>query len=545
MNQGSSVLAVVDETDGVPVVWWVDVGPRIAGMSRLCGAWVLDGDDREPTLRALTASRAIVATASGQSLLEGQQIVPDRIFDTEATLTAVVAVRDELQAVYQQAAAVRKSTLTPPRWPAIPERLDAETAATPAGDVRTSRALGIARWLHGLFIAWDTIEEQRLARPYMRSAGGDVTRGLLVVYRDTWPAVIRHDPDTVAENYGITALVPTPRTSVEEPVLPALPPAPVELDGFDFVAIDVETANAHRGSICAIGAAVVRAGVVVSTHSWLVRPPAGLDTFDRMNVRLHGITAGMVTDQPFFAERLDQLVELAAGLPLVAHNASFDIGALREACIVADREWPTTDYACSLVMARRALDLIAYRLPIVAAECGIELGRHHEAGSDARACAQVVLELARRRNAGTLADLLGDLKVLPGRLDAAAWRGCHGTLATALIAPEAAVDADPEHPLYGQVMVFTGALGIRRQEAWDAAARCGATVERNVTKRTTMLVVGDGFTGRDPADFYTGKAAKAVQWREKGHRIEVLTEADLVDLLAETRTSGVRALVVA
>jgi len=27
-------------------------------------------------------------------------------------------------------------------------------------------------------------------------------------------------------------------------------------------------------------------------------------------------------------------------------------------------------------------------------------------------------------------------------------------------------------------MVFTGALGIRRQDAWDAAARCGAVVEK-------------------------------------------------------------------
>jgi DNA polymerase-3 subunit epsilon len=89
-------------------------------------------------------------------------------------------------------------------------------------------------------------------------------------------------------------------------------------------------------------------------------------------------------------------------------------------------------------------------------------------------------------------------------------------------------------------MVFTGALSIRRKEAWDAVAACGAVVEKGVTKRTTMLVVGDAFSGHDPADFYTGKAAKAAKWRVKGSRIEVLTEADLVDLLRETRTSGVR-----
>ena len=45
-----------------------------------------------------------------------------------------------------------------------------------------------------------------------------------------------------------------------------------------------------------------------------------------------------------------------------------------------------------------------------------------------------------------------------------------------------------------------------------AVARCGAVVENGVNRRTTLLVVGDGFTGHDPADFWTGKAAKAVHW---------------------------------
>ncbi|MCW2898706.1 MAG: polymerase-3 subunit epsilon [Streptosporangiaceae bacterium] len=336
----------------------------------------------------------------------------------------------------------------------------------------------------------------------------------------------------------MTALLPEPRTPLEDS-------RALIADGLDFVAIDVETANARRGSICAIGAAVVRGGVVVSTHSWLTRPPAGLDHFDTINVSLHGITPEMVADQPHFAERLDQLLDLADGLPLVAHNATFDIGALREACIAVDRDWPATDYACSLIMARRALDLISYRLPVVALECGVDLPRHHEAGADALACAHIVVELSRRQNADSLSDLLGRLQVLTGRLETAAWRGCRAALTAASRPPEAAADADPEHPLFGQVMVFTGALSIRRQDVWDAVAGCGAVVEPGVNKRTTLLVVGDGFTGHDPADFWTGKAAKATKWRAKGHRIEVLTEADLVDLLAETRTSGIRGAVLA
>ncbi|TQN44074.1 DNA polymerase-3 subunit epsilon [Blastococcus colisei] len=335
----------------------------------------------------------------------------------------------------------------------------------------------------------------------------------------------------------MTGLLPAPRPALDDRTGPGA-------DGLNFVAIDVETANARRGSICAIGAAVVRDGAVVSTHSWLTRPPASLDHFDGINVALHGITPDMVADQPSFAVRLDQLLEVTGGLPFVAHNAAFDIGALREACVAVDREWPTTDYACSLIMARRALDLISYRLPMVAAECGVALAAHHEAGSDALACAHVVLEVARRRGADSLGGLLTGLQVLTGRLEAAAWQGCRSTSSyTGPELPDVAADADPEHPLYGQVMVFTGALSIRRQDAWDTVARCGAVVEKGVNKRTTMLVVGDGFAGHDPADFWTGKAAKAVHWREKGHRIEVLTEGDLIDLLAETRTSGVRDVV--
>lgn len=339
----------------------------------------------------------------------------------------------------------------------------------------------------------------------------------------------------------MTGLLPSSRMPLDGTALSA----PVGPGGLDFVAIDVETANTHRGSVCAIGAAVIRVGVVVSTHSWLSRPPEGLDFFNGLNVSLHGITPDLVADQPPFTERLGQLLELSDGLPLVAHNAAFDIGALREACVAADRDWPSVDYACSLAMARRALDLISYRLPVVAAECGIELGSHHEAGSDALACAQVVLEIARRRNADTFGRLLSDLQVLPGHLKVAVWRGCRRVPAAESLPPGATADADPEHPLYGQVMVFTGALSIRRKEAWAAVARCGAVVETGVTKRTTMLVVGDGFTGHDPADFYTGKAAKAAQWRAKGHRIEVLTEADLLELLTETRNSGVRDAVAA
>lgn len=310
--------------------------------------------------------------------------------------------------------------------------------------------------------------------------------------------------------------------------------------GLDFVAVDVETANARRGSICALGVALVRNGHIQQRHSWLCRPPAGLGHFDAFNIGLHGITPGMVAGQPTFAERLQDLLALADNLHVVAHNAGFDLGAIREACAAADLPWPQLTYACTLVMARRSLALISYRLPVVAHALGVDLGRHHDAGHDASAAAGILLALAEHHGATSLDDLACALKVIPGRLTQDDWIGCQRRPVSRADRPAANPDADPAHPLYGTVIAFTGALSIRRAEAWQRVADLGATVATAPNRRTQFLVIGDGFRGDDPADFHTGKARKATMLRGNGYPIEVLTEADLIDLLNEPRLSGIR-----
>jgi DNA polymerase-3 subunit epsilon len=317
----------------------------------------------------------------------------------------------------------------------------------------------------------------------------------------------------------------------------------LEASAVDFVAIDVETANAQWGSVCSFGAVEVVDGKILARHSWLSKPPADLDWFDGMNTQIHGITAGMVADAPTFAESLRHLLGIIDGRPVVAHNAAFDIGNLRRACTAESIEWPELRYACTLVLSRRTYDLPSYSLPIVADHLNIDLAGHHDAGSDADAAAQVMLHLARHHGTTTVEDTAAGTGVRIGRLYPDTWRGCVATYASTgagapLIMPGANPDADPDHPLFGRVVVFTGGLGITRREAAAAVAALGAQPESGVTKRTDFLVIGDGFTGSNPADFHTGKAAKAMKWRSKGRPIEVLTEVDLIHLLTETETAG-------
>jgi DNA polymerase-3 subunit epsilon len=314
------------------------------------------------------------------------------------------------------------------------------------------------------------------------------------------------------------------------------------VSGPTFVALDVETANQARGSICSIGLVVVEAGEVVTRHNWLTKPPAELSEFAYFNVGLHGITPAAVAEQPTFAERLDQLRQVVGDRPVIAHNAAFDLGALREACTAESLDWPTLTYGCSLVMARRSLTLLSYRLPLVCAELGIPLDQHHQATADAEAAARVVLALCDRSQVSSLEDLADSLQVRLGKLLAREWSGCVRTpvyTGNGLEPPPAAnPDADPDHPLYGQVVVFTGALEMRRADAQDVVAQLGGTPEAGVTKRTTLLVIGDGFRGDRVEDFHTGKALKAAKWLAKGHQIEVLTELDFYQLIADRRSGG-------
>jgi hypothetical protein len=78
----------------------------------------------------------------------------------------------------------------------------------------------------------------------------------------------------------------------------------------DFVAVDVETANEQRGSICSFGLSVVENGKVVRSENWLTRPPVKLDWFDGCNIGLHGITPAMVKDAPPFHERMAQVLQV-------------------------------------------------------------------------------------------------------------------------------------------------------------------------------------------------------------------------------------------
>ena len=303
----------------------------------------------------------------------------------------------------------------------------------------------------------------------------------------------------------------------------------------DFTAVDFETANSYRGSPCSVGLVKVRDGEVVAEASTLIQPPVVAGHFDAFNVSLHGITADMVANAPTWCEVLPWMVDFIGDDVVVCHNAGFDIGVLRYACAADNVAWPAMSFLCTLVAARRSQQLPSYRLPFVAEALGLPLLSHHDAADDARAAALIAIAMSRLHPAGDdVHALAAALGVHVGSMAAGIYTGCVqiGT-GHRLTRPDINADADPTHALYGQAMVFTGALmTMTRQVAWDTVARLGAIAETGVNKRTNILVVGDlNPATLAPGMETTAKTAKVFRLQAKGQLIELMTEDDFLRAL--------------
>jgi DNA polymerase III epsilon subunit-like protein len=231
------------------------------------------------------------------------------------------------------------------------------------------------------------------------------------------------------------------------------------------------------------------------------------------------------------------IIQYAGTDILVCHNARFGIRALRDACTASQVPWPTASFLCTNILARRAFRLPSYRLPFVAAECGVTLAGRHQVFVNARGAALVTVAMARQHQAGTPGELADALGIRLGHLEPGHYAPCARrdlrSAQRSLVTPDASPDADPDHPLYGRVIVFTGALKSRtRQQAWDEVAKAGAIPEQGVSKRTNILVIGDlNPAVLTPGATTTGKAARAFALQGQGQDIEVMTEDDFIQSL--------------
>lgn len=159
----------------------------------------------------------------------------------------------------------------------------------------------------------------------------------------------------------------------------------------NFVAIDFETANSRRSSVCSVGIVIVRDGEIVDKFYSLIQPVPNY--YSRWTTAVHGLTRRDTDGQPTFPEVWAQVEDKIKGLPLVANNRPFDESCLKAVFEEYDMEYPDYEFYCTLAASRRRLKIPSHQLHLSAAACGFEMQNHHNALCDAEAAAAIAIKL--------------------------------------------------------------------------------------------------------------------------------------------------------
>lgn len=155
-----------------------------------------------------------------------------------------------------------------------------------------------------------------------------------------------------------------------------------------YIAFDVETPNHRNDRMSAIGISVIEGGEITGEFYSLVDPGTYFDPF---NTELTGITPEAVAGKPDFAGIWPEIEPILSGGILIAHNAPFDMSVLSKCLIAYGISWRRyAQYACTCQMGRRLMpSLPNHKLNTMCDSLHIELD-HHNAGSDSRACGELL-----------------------------------------------------------------------------------------------------------------------------------------------------------
>jgi len=190
---------------------------------------------------------------------------------------------------------------------------------------------------------------------------------------------------------------------IEKPIPPLAAVGPERI-----VAIDFETATMARASACSLGMVWIENGRVTHRAYRLIRPRCAPKAW--CFGYIHGLYPEDVAEAAEFPEIWDELRPHLDGALVLAHNAAFDLGVLRESIALYGLDTPEMRCMCTLVASRRVwTDMASFRLPLVAERVGYAFDHHH-ALEDAEASARVALgalEMCGVADFDALADTIG------------------------------------------------------------------------------------------------------------------------------------------
>jgi DNA polymerase-3 subunit epsilon len=280
---------------------------------------------------------------------------------------------------------------------------------------------------------------------------------------------------------------------------------------YRFIAIDVETANKDQGSICQIGIALVSADGNISAVSIMINPE---QHFDEFNVNLHGIDNQKVKRAMNFPKALQMLRPLLERHLLIQHS-TFDRRAFDAACDTYDIPKLRSKWFDSVQIARKAWPELkgngGHGLANLKQHLNLVFN-HHDAKEDAKAAAQVTL-LAETITGKTFDELAQKSQM---------------KYEQAVV-----LEGNQNGALYGHTACFTGKLNMSRADAATYAAGAGISVKAGVSKKITLLIVGDQDITLLAGHTKSSKHRYAEELITQGQKIKILGESEFLNLIKD------------
>lgn len=289
----------------------------------------------------------------------------------------------------------------------------------------------------------------------------------------------------------------------------------------NYTILDFETATRKRASACSIGIIRIVDGRLDSSYSRLIKPSCFPD-FDIMNMMIHGIRPKDVESEPEFDVIWNEIKHLIQGQVLVAHNAAFDISVLNRTLQLYNIEIPEFKYLCTYRLSKSIFqNLPSYSLDYLADYFGIKF-KHHDALEDCKATRYLLDKLIAKIDEETLRHSIKESHLFGKRV--------RSQRLVYDIKPEEGF-IDESHMFFKKEIIFTGTLvSMPRKSAQQLVVNIGGIIGKTLNMRTSFLIVGQQDFKIFGADGRSAKQKKAEQLSLVGHKIEILSEQEFINL---------------
>lgn len=299
-----------------------------------------------------------------------------------------------------------------------------------------------------------------------------------------------------------------------------------------YTCIDIETTGIEQNPcIIELGALRVENGEVVDSFSQLVHSPVPISAGASAT---NGISDADLIGQPAISEVLPKFLDFIGDSLLVGHNiSSFDIKHLNKACMANNLPEITNAYCDTMTLAKQKLGLKqSPSLQQVAKELNVQGGKAHRALGDCQTT-QAIYEKLRLMEDSPAAAPKPASKARKTSQDPD-----HKLTAQEVAKYKSRPKAkdihpttdlfDPLHPLYDLTCVITGDLEqISLRDAMQGIADCGGHNADKVTKKTDLLIIGDG---SDPTH-KSQNTTRAEKYIAEGQQIRIVNETEFLELL--------------